>query len=111
LTTTTSTNTAQPKADRAEGTLGLGLVFAGVRCILQYAVLPFLLPIIGLSGAVAVPISLALNAVAVVSILYSIRRLWQIHYRHRVAYTVVGVTALVILAAFTVMDVRVLMAV
>lgn len=104
----TTTTPAAP--DRAERTLGFGLVFAGIRCVLQYAVLPFLLPLIGLSSAVAVPISLALNAIAIVSILYSIRRLWQIHYRHRVAYTVVGVAALVILAAFTMLDVRILMA-
>ncbi|MBN8590443.1 MAG: hypothetical protein J0M33_01750 [Anaerolineae bacterium] len=105
------TTTTQSAPDRAERTLGIGLVFAGIRCVLQYAVLPFMLPLIGLSSAVAVPISLALNAIAVVSILYSIRRLWQIHYRHRVAYTVVGVTALVILAAFTMLDLRILMAV
>jgi hypothetical protein len=103
------TSTTQPTPDRAERTLGLGLVFAGVRCILQYAILPFVLPLVGLSGSVAVPISLALNAVAVVSILYSMRRLWQINYRHKWAYTVVGITALIILTAFTVLDVRVLM--
>jgi hypothetical protein len=102
------TTTTQSTPDRAERTLGAGLIFAGVRCILQYAILPFALPLIGLSGAVAVPISLALNAVAAVSILYSIRRLWQIHYRLKWAYTVVGVTALVILAAFTALDIRAL---
>jgi VIT1/CCC1 family predicted Fe2+/Mn2+ transporter len=108
MTALTTTTTAQPQPDRAERTMGFGLLFAGVRCILQYAILPFVLPLVGLSDSVAVPISLVLNFVAAGSILYSMSRLWKINYRYKLAYTVVGLTALVILAAFTILDVRAL---
>jgi NADH:ubiquinone oxidoreductase subunit 4 (subunit M) len=95
-------------AGRAERTLALGLILSGIRCTLQYAILPFVLPLLGLSEAVAVEITLVINVIAVVSIVLSIRKFWRIRYKHRVAYTVVGVTALVILAAFTAQDLGIL---
>jgi hypothetical protein len=102
------TQTQPRDAHPAERAFGFGLVFAGIRCILQYAIFPFVLPLVGISGEVGVQISLAINVVAIVSILFSIRRLWAVRYKHRVAYSVVAVTALIILSAFIVLDVQTL---
>jgi hypothetical protein len=94
---------AEAQGERA---LTLGLVISGIRCSLQYMIFPFVLPLLGIGDVVGVEISLLLNAVAAVSILFSIRRFWRINYRHKLAYTVVGLTALVILTAFTVLDLQ-----
>ncbi|MFN8448531.1 MAG: hypothetical protein U0521_08055 [Anaerolineae bacterium] len=45
-----------------------------MRCTLQYVVLPFVLPIFGIAGEVAVPFLLVINVLAIISILYSVRR-------------------------------------
>ncbi len=92
----------------AENALTLSLLFSGVRCILQYALLPFLLPIIGVAADATVPILLLINLVAMASIFFSLRRFWAIGYVHRWRYLVVAVAALTLLAAFTVYDILLL---
>ncbi len=105
----------QPSADiktasagRAERAFGFSLLVSGIRCILQYVVLPFILPLIGVAAEVAVPITLAINVVAMVLILFSLRRFWQINYRHKWQYLYVAVTAWVLLGVFIAMDLKVL---
>ena len=90
---------------RAENALTLSLLFSGTRCILQYALLPFLLPIIGIAAEAAAPILLLINAVAILSIFFSLRRFWSIAYRHRWTYLVVALAALTLLIAFTAYDI------
>ncbi|MCY3866189.1 MAG: hypothetical protein OXG68_12195 [Chloroflexi bacterium] len=89
----------------AENALTLSLVFSGARCILQYAALPFLLPIIGIASEATLPILLLINLVAMVSIFFSLRRFWSIGYAHRWRYLVVAAAALVLLVAFTIYDI------
>lgn len=89
----------------AENALTLSLIFSGARCILQYALLPFLLPIIGIAAEATLPILLLINLVAMVSIFFSLRRFWTIGYAHRWRYLVVAAAALVLLVAFTVYDI------
>jgi hypothetical protein len=94
--------------DRAERAFGFSLVFSGIRCILQYAILPFVLPILGVTMDAAAPISLVINLVAIVLIIYSLRRFWKIGYRHRWRYLPVALTALVLLVAFITLDLHVI---
>ncbi|MCA0457093.1 MAG: hypothetical protein LCI00_24190 [Chloroflexi bacterium] len=96
-------------AARAEQAFGFSLLVSGVRCILQYVVLPFILPLIGIAAEVAVPITLAINLVAVVLILFSLRRFWQINYRHKWQYLFVAVTAWALLGAFIALDLKALL--
>jgi hypothetical protein len=93
---------------RAERAFGASLVFSGVRCILQYVVLPFLLPLIGVAADAAVSISLAINILAVVLIFYSLRRFWQIRYHYRWQYLGVAGFALILLSAFILLDFQVI---
>ena len=81
------------------------LAFSGARCVLQYAVLPFLLPLVGVAADAAVPILLLINLAAMASIYFSLRRFWTIGYAHRWRYLVVASAALVLLAAFTAYDI------
>lgn len=96
-------------AGRAERAFGFSLLVSGIRCILQYVVLPFILPLVGVAAEVAVPITLAINGVAMVLILFSLRRFWQINYRHKWQYLYVAVTAWVLLGIFIAMDLKVLL--
>lgn len=89
----------------AENALTLSLIFSGARCLLQYALLPFLLPVIGIAAEATAPILLLINLVAMVSIFFSLRRFWTIGYAHRWRYLVVALAALVLLVAFTVYDI------
>ncbi|MCY4145447.1 MAG: hypothetical protein OXE95_13245 [Chloroflexi bacterium] len=95
----------QSSARQAENALTLSLMFSGARCLLQYALLPFLLPLLGVAADVAVPILLLINLLAMVSIFFSLRRFWTIGYAHRWRYLVVAATALLLLAAFTAYDI------
>ena len=89
----------------AENALTLSLMFSGARCILQYALLPFLLPIIGIAAEATLPILLLINLIAMVSIFFSLRRFWTIGYAHRWRYLVVAAAALILLLAFTIFDI------
>jgi hypothetical protein len=97
-------------AGRAERAFSFSLIFSGVRCILQYAVLPFVLPLVGVASDAALPVMLLINIAAMISIFYSLRRFWKIGYARRWQYLVVALTALLILTAFTILDVRALLA-
>jgi hypothetical protein len=67
-------------ADRA---FGASLVFSALRCILQYIVLPIILPLVGLASDFSLGIVLLLDLVALTSIVYSLRRLWQLNHPQR----------------------------
>jgi len=94
---------------KAERVFGLSLLFSGVRCILQYAIFPFVLPLIGIASSAALPVTLTINVVAIVSIVFSLRRFWQIRYARRWEYLVVAVVALVVMISFIVMEVGLLL--
>lgn len=89
----------------AENALTFSLLFSGARCVLQYVLLPFLLPVVGIATEATVPILLAINGLAMASIYFSLRRFWTILYAHRWRYLVVAVTALILLVAFTIYDI------
>lgn len=93
-------------AQSAERAFSWSLLFSGVRCVLQYALLPFFLPLIGLAGDFSVAISLTINIVAIIAIVFSLRRFWQIDYRRKWQYLPVALVALVMLVAFIILDVQ-----
>jgi hypothetical protein len=100
---------ANGEVGRAERLFGFSLLFSGVRCILQYAIFPFVLPLIGIASAAALPITLTINVIAIVSIVMSLRRFWKIRYARRFEYLAVAVVALIIMTAFIVMEVSLLL--
>ena len=96
---------AAAQTRQAENALTLSLLFSGGRCLLQYVLLPFLLPIVGVAAEATIPILLLINLIAMVSIFFSLRRFWSIGYKHRWTYLVVAGAALTLLIAFTVYDI------
>ncbi len=96
----------QDASPRAMFELRGSLVLSAVRCVLTYAVIPLVVPLIGWAGVLAAPLSLALSAVAVVLAVTSLRRVWMADYRHRWPYTAFIVAAVVLLTIVIVGDVR-----
>lgn len=86
----------------AENSFMLSMFWAGVRCILEYVVLPFTLPLLGLTGRFGAPIVLVLNLVALATLVSSVRKFYAVDYRNKRAYLFVALVAGVIISVFIV---------
>jgi hypothetical protein len=93
---------------RATSVVGTSIVFVAIRCTLQYVVLPFVLPFLGLTGTVSAYISLAIELFALGMIAYNVHRLWNTSWRWR--YLVWSLLMVFIIIVFIVSDIRMLMA-
>jgi hypothetical protein len=83
----------------AERALSFSLIFSGVRCTVQYVLLPIILPIFGYVGNLPFGIIALIDLFALCSVLYSLRRFWQIRHPRRweflaFALVVVGAVSL-----------------
>jgi hypothetical protein len=86
------------------------LVFTAIRCVLMYAVIPLVVPLVSWAGVLATPLSLLLGLAAIVLAISSLRRVWLADYRHRWGYTAFILVALGLLVMVVVIDVRTLLA-
>lgn len=86
------------------------LVLSAIRCVITYALVPLLVPVISWAGVLATPVSIALALVAIVLAVRSLRRVWLADYRHRWAYTAFIAVAFGLLVTVIVIDVRTLLA-
>lgn len=80
--------------------------FSGVRCILQYVVLPFVLPFVGFAANVSDVLFFVLSGIAVVSMVVTLRRFWRIGYRYRWLYLAAAGVAGTVLVLHMIYDVR-----
>lgn len=94
----------EKETQTAERAFGLSLLFSGVRCILQYVVLPFILPALGVAANVTVPLLIGITLVAIVALIFSLRRFWAVGYEYRWQYLLVSVVALILMFAFLALD-------
>ncbi len=102
----TTTNQDIKRGDRI---MGGSLLFVAIRCTLQYVILPFVLPFIGLSSTFSIVISAILEVVALAVIIYNIQRLWHTSWRWR--YIGLSVFTVTIIVIFLYYDARLLWAV
>jgi hypothetical protein len=63
------------------------IAITACRCIVMYLVLPFVLPIVGVASGVGPAIGLAIGILAIIAIIYSIRRFWRADHPKRWYYT------------------------
>jgi len=91
-------------AEGARKAFQTSLLVATVRCLLMYVVFPFVLPAIGLAGGFGPAIGLAVNTVAMVCIVLSMRRFWRADHPKRWWYGALGGTVLVFLVVLAVQD-------
>ncbi|MDQ7026340.1 MAG: hypothetical protein Q9P44_12385 [Anaerolineae bacterium] len=92
-----------------EGAFSFALLFSGVRCIIMYVILPFVLPVLGIAGHFGVAIDIVINVIAIAAIVYSLRRFWTINYKRKWQYLPVAVVAFVLLIAFIALDISTLL--
>lgn len=88
----------------AHRTFRISVVISAVRCVITYMLVPILVPLLSLSGAVAAPIGLALCVVAAVNGWVSLRRFWRADHRHRWTYTVFITVVFAILTVATITE-------
>ena len=96
-------------SSQAENAFSFALIFSGVRCVIMYVILPFVLPLIGIAGQFGVWIDLLINVVAIGAVIYSLRRFWTINYKRKWQYLPVALVALVLLVAFIGLDISTLL--
>lgn len=92
--------------EKAQQVFWMSTAFSGVRCILQYVLLPFVLPVVGMTANVSDVLFFVISGVAVVSMFVSLRRFWKISYKYRWHYLVAASVAGTILVAHMIYDVR-----
>jgi hypothetical protein len=84
------------------------LLLVGLRCTARYLVLPFVLPLLGIATGAALGILVILDMIAVISIVTTLRRLWQHQHPRRWHYAPLALALMVLIAYFLVYDTRVL---
>lgn len=97
----------QQEIRRTDRYTGGYLVFVCVRCTIQYILLPFVLPLLGLGGSIATSISLAIDFLALGLIAFNVWRLWDTSWRYR--YLALSVIMVGILLVFIYNDLRALL--
>ncbi|MCH9838155.1 MAG: hypothetical protein P8O03_02160 [Ilumatobacter sp.] len=91
-------------AAEARSAFQKSLVFTTCRCLLMYIVLPFVLPAVGIARGVGPVVGIAIGLLAVVSIIYSIRRFWRADHSKRWHYTIFGTAIIAFLVWATIAD-------
>jgi hypothetical protein len=79
----------------AERAFGMSLAISGLRCILQYVVLPVALPLIGLAGGFSLAIVLILDILALTLLVTSLRYFWRTQHPRR--FDMLPLSAVIIL--------------
>jgi hypothetical protein len=74
-------------AAEARSAFQKSIVITACRCIVMYLVLPFVLPIVGVASGVGPAIGLTIGVLAIIAIIYSIRRFWRADHPKRWHYT------------------------
>jgi hypothetical protein len=96
----------QPRMSSADARSSFqkSLAFTATRCVLMYLVFPFVLPPLGVAVGVGPAIGIVIGLLAMVSIVYSIRRFWRADHSKRWHYTVFGTVIIGFLVWLTVKD-------
>lgn len=85
-------------------TFNRSVVISGLRCVLTYLLLPYVMPLIGLSGSVGPALGIALGAVAIAANIFTIRRFWRARHRWRWLVTAVSSAVIALLLVLAVRD-------
>ncbi|MEM7331550.1 MAG: hypothetical protein AAF490_05635 [Chloroflexota bacterium] len=88
-------SSAPPQA--TEDAFSFLLLLSGTRCVLQYILLPFVLPLVGIAIDATAPLLIGFNVLAILSIVFSLRHFWRIRFGHRWVYFLVSVAVIFLL--------------
>ncbi len=90
--------------EMAEKAFSLSVALSGVRCLLTYIVLPWLLPAIGVAKGWGPVLGLVVSPIAIVFNVLSIRRFHRSGHKYRWPITAVNVTIIVLLVVLVIRD-------
>ncbi len=85
------------------------LVISAVRCVITYAIIPAMAPVVTGLGGLATPLALLLSLVAGVMAVVSLRRVWLADWSRRWGYTAFIAVVLLLLATTVYFDVNTLL--
>lgn len=91
-------------AAEARSAFQKSLAYTTCRCLLMYIILPFVLPAVGIAKAVGPWIAIPVGVIAMISIVYSIRRFWRADHSKRWHYTIFGTIIIGFLIYLTIKD-------
>ncbi len=92
-------------AQEARSAFQKSIAITACRCIVMYLVLPFVLPVVGLASGAGPAIGLIIGTLAIISIIYSIRRFWRADHSKRWHYTVFATVIIGSLIYLSVQDI------
>ncbi len=95
-----------PLPGPAQRALTFGLMFSALRCTIQYVLLPFVLPWIGVAASIPPWVMLVLGGIALASLARNVRYLWRLHHARRWSYLALASVVATALVLFMVMDLR-----
>ena len=96
-------------AAEARSAFQKSLFISTCRCLLMYIVFPFVLPAVGIARGVGPAIGIVIGALAMVSIVYSIRRFWRANHSKRWHYTIFGTVIIAFLVYLATRDIATLL--
>ena len=91
-------------AAEARSAFQKSLLVSTVRCLLMYIIFPFVLPAVGIARGVGPWIGLVIGLLAIISIVFSIRRFWRADHSKRWHYTIFGTAIIGFLIVLAVID-------
>ncbi|MGH2449605.1 MAG: hypothetical protein ACRDFS_13515 [Chloroflexota bacterium] len=98
----------EPFPGGAQRALTFALLVSATRCTIQYVLLPFVLPWIGVAAAIPRWITFVLGAIALASLTRNVRKLWRTRHARRWSYLFIAGVVAASLVLFAVMDLRIL---
>lgn len=90
----------------AQRALSFGLLVSALRCTVQYVLLPFVLPWIGLAASIPPWVTLVLSGLALASLTRNMRHLWRLRHPRRWNYLALALIVATALVLFIGMDLR-----
>lgn len=94
----------------AQRALTFGLVLSALRCTVQYVLLPFVLPWVGVAASIPPWVTLVLSGIALASLTRNVRYLWRLHHARRWNYLGIASIVAMALVLFMAMDLHNLLA-
>jgi hypothetical protein len=88
----------------AQRALTFGLMISALRCTVQYVVLPFVLPWIGVARTLPIWATVILSLVALAALVRNVRYLWRLRHARRWSYLFISGAVVASLVLFMVVD-------
>ena len=98
--------TLPPGSDRG---FTFAILLSALRCTAQYVILPFILPWLGVAASIPPWLTLALSAIALISLVRNLRYLWRRRYSRRWSYLGLALVVGIGLLIFVGVDLRTLL--